>query len=79
MDEKEFELWKKEVDEQQAKFKKTLYGNGEPGMDEDIRNIKAMLSVLIKLAWIVTGVAISMGISGFVAASVFIIREMAGK
>jgi hypothetical protein len=52
-----------------------LFGNGEPGMDEQIRNLTAGMSVLVRLAWIVAGSVITMTLSGIVWAAVYIIRN----
>lgn len=72
----DLEKWKKEVDENLKKHSKTLYGNGEPGMDEEIRNIKSMLGVLIKLAWIVTGAVVSVSVVGIAGVIVYLARVM---
>lgn len=53
-----------------------LFGNGKPGLDEEIRNIKASQDVLIKLAWIVASTVISIGVAGVIGAMVYLIKVM---
>ena len=43
---------RKEIKRIQDKHQQFLFGNGSPGMDEDIRNIKRGIEALIKLAWV---------------------------
>jgi len=55
-----------EQDRRQSRIEKTLFGNGEPGMDERLRNIERSLSTLIKLAWVFTG-----SVGGYMALELF--------
>jgi hypothetical protein len=41
-----------EQDKWQERVEKTIYGNGEPGMDERLRNIERSLKLLLQLAWV---------------------------
>lgn len=45
----------------------TLYGNGKPGLDEEVRNINKQLEILIRLAWIVVTAVVT-------AVTVYLIR-----
>jgi hypothetical protein len=44
-----------EYDKRQLRVEHTLFGNGEPGMDERLRNIERSLKTLTHLIWIMTG------------------------
>jgi hypothetical protein len=46
--------WRAVTTSQLEKANKTLYGNGEAGMDERIRNIERIMSSLLRLAWVAT-------------------------
>lgn len=62
----------------QAKIEKhdeTLFGNGKPGMDEQIRNLTNYMELLVKLAWIVVGGVVTITLSGTAYAIIYIIRE----
>ena len=72
---KEIKIQRTEWQSQLGEHHKALFGNGKPGMDEEIRNLTTGMSVLIKLGWIVAGSAITMTLSGIVAAAVYIIRS----
>lgn len=41
-----------EQDKRQKRVEKTIYGNGEPGMDERLRNIERSLKLLLQLVWV---------------------------
>jgi hypothetical protein len=68
--------WRVRADVLINKYNHTLFGNGEPGMDEMLRNVKGMLDVLVKLAWIVVGVVVASGISFLIAIARYFIRTM---
>jgi hypothetical protein len=52
-----------------------LFGNGTPGMDEQIRNLTKGMDVLVRLGWIVAGSVVTLTLSGIVWAAVYIIRN----
>jgi len=45
--------WRVQYSTEQKRHSYTLYGNGEPGMDERIRNIEKNLQLILKLMWII--------------------------
>lgn len=48
--------WKITVESRLEKQQHFLFGNGTPGIDEEVRSIKEKLDTLIRLAWIVVTV-----------------------
>lgn len=68
--------WRVQVQTRQDKHDEALFGNGKPGMDEQIRVISSYISVLVKLGWIVAACAVSVAISGLVYAVVYLVRAM---
>ena len=69
--------WRVQVVAKQQKHDETLYGNGKPGLDEQIRSIEASLSFLIRLAWLVVGAVVSLSVGGIGFGIVYIIRASA--
>lgn len=67
--------WRVQVQAKQEKHEHTLYGNGTPGMDEQIRNITSYIELLVKLAWIIVGGVVTIALSGTAYAVVYIIRN----
>src|SRR5258706_11392892 len=59
---------------QMEKHEKKLYGNGEPGMDEQIRNIHNGIQLLMKLVWLMVGAVITFVTGGAIAGIVYFIR-----
>jgi len=55
-----------EQDKRQSRVEHTLFGNGEPGMDERLRNIERSLNTLIKLSWLAIG-----SVGGYMALELF--------
>jgi hypothetical protein len=68
--------WRVPLQEKQHSHHLALFGNGKPGLDEEVRNIKAMLDTLIRLAWIVVSSVIAIGVGGAIAAAVYLIKVM---
>lgn len=66
--------WRVKIQAVADKHEKTLYGNGEAGMDEQIRVIHAYIQLLVKLAWIVVGAAVTLAVSGTGYAIIYVIR-----
>jgi len=68
--------WRVKVDVRQDKHEKALFGNGVPGLDEEVRNIKKMLDVLIRLAWIVATSIISVSVVGIISVIIYLVKVM---
>lgn len=67
--------WRVQVQEKVEKHHETLYGNGKPGMDEQIRNLTSYMELLVRLSWIVTGGVVTIALSGTAYAVIYIIRN----
>ncbi len=37
----------------------TIYGNGKPGLQSDVRELQGRMSIIVKAAWIVIGVVLT--------------------
>lgn len=68
--------WRVQVQTRQDKHDEVLFGNGKPGMDEQIRTISSYISVLVRFGWIVAGCAVSIAISGIVYVVIYLIKAM---
>lgn len=68
--------WRVKIETKQDIHHATIFGNGKPGIDEEIRNIKASQDTLIRLAWIVVSTVVTIGVSGTIAAIIHLIRIM---
>lgn len=66
--------WRVQIQSKLEKHDETLYGNGKPGMDEQIRNLTNYMELLVKLAWIVVGGVVTIALSGTAYAIVYLIR-----
>ena len=58
--------WRVPVQAEIDRHRQTIYGNGDPGLDERIRNIERSLKTLIQMAWVATST-----IAGYVTLEVF--------
>lgn len=68
--------WRVQAQTKIDKHDAALFGNGHPGMDEQIRQITIYMSALIKLGWIVIGTLVTSLVAGVVAATVYLIKVM---
>lgn len=66
--------WRVQAQVKIDKHDSALFGNGHPGMDEQIRQISTYMSVLIKLGWIVIGTLVTSLVAGIIAATVYLIK-----
>jgi hypothetical protein len=67
--------WRVQTQAKVDRHEKTIYGNGNIGMDEQVRTIYATVGLGIKLMWIITGAVVSALVSGAAYAIIYIIRD----
>lgn len=67
--------WRVQTETKVNKHDAALFGNGQPGMDEQIRSLIASMSILVRLGWLVTGSFVTLAVSGLMYAIVYLIRN----
>lgn len=78
----EFDGYAKRTDKRLDVLDTAVFGdkeNDKPGITESIRNINNALSILVRLAWIVTTVLVTALLSGIITAAFYLIRIMPAR
>lgn len=68
--------WRMPIEAKLEHHQGALFGNGKPGLDEEVRNINAKLNTLMRLAWIVVTTAVTIGVAGVITAAAYLIKVM---
>lgn len=68
--------WRVKTEARMETHHAALFGNGKPGLDEEVRNINRSLNTLMKLAWMVVGAIVPVAVTGIVAIIVYLIKIM---
>lgn len=66
--------WRVQAQAKLEKHEHVLYGNGNIGMDEQVRNINNQINLVAKLMWIVAGSIVTTSVGGVVYVVVYVIR-----